>query len=201
MSSTTIDFRRRQLTGRGIPVPGNDIDTDRIIPARFLKAVTFEGMGEHAFEDARKQNPEHPFNVPVYQGASVLVVGQNFGCGSSREHAPQALMRWGIRAIVGGSFGEIFFGNCVMLGIPCLVATQADLEWLQKAIGRSPQEPVVVDVEKQEVRFGDRTIKATAPDGPRNQLVGGTWDSTAVLLEAGAAIEATAKKLPYVVGY
>jgi 3-isopropylmalate/(R)-2-methylmalate dehydratase small subunit len=195
------DFRRRQVTGRGIPVPGNDIDTDRIIPARFLKAVTFEGMGEHAFEDARKQNPEHPFNSPVYKGASVLVVGQNFGCGSSREHAPQALMRWGIAAIVGGSFGEIFFGNCVMLGIPCLRASQEDLEWLQRAIGRSPQEPVVVDVERQQVRFGDRVITATVPDGPRNQLVGGTWDSTAVLLEADAAIEATAKKLPYVVGY
>ena len=198
---STLDFKRKQIVGRGIPVPGNDIDTDRIIPARFLKAVTFEGMGEHAFEDARKQNPEHPFNSPAYQGASVLVVGQNFGCGSSREHAPQALMRWGIRAIVGGSFGEIFFGNCVMLGIPCLVATQADLEWLQKAIGRSPQEPVVVDVEKQEVRFGDRVIRATVPDGPRNQLVAGTWDSTAVLLEAGAAIEGTAKKLPYVTGF
>ena len=196
----TVDFKRRQVTGRGLPLPGNDIDTDRIIPARFLKAVTFDGLGEHAFEDARKQNPEHPFNAPVYQGASVLVVGQNFGCGSSREHAPQALMRWGIRAIVGGSFGEIFFGNCVMLGIPCLVAMQADLEWLQKAIGRSPQEPVMVDVEKQEVRFGDRVIRATVPDGPRNQLVAGTWDSTAVLLEAGAASEATAKKLPYVVG-
>jgi 3-isopropylmalate/(R)-2-methylmalate dehydratase small subunit len=198
---STTDFKRRQLSGRGIPVTGNDIDTDRIIPARFLKAVTFEDMGEHAFEDARKQNPEHPFNQPVYKGASVLIVGQNFGCGSSREHAPQALMRWGIRAIVGGSFGEIFFGNCVMLGIPCLVATQADLEWLQKAIGRSPQEPLVVDVEKQEVRFGDRVIRATVPDGPRNQLVGGTWDSTAVLLDAGAAIEATARKLPYVAGY
>jgi 3-isopropylmalate/(R)-2-methylmalate dehydratase small subunit len=200
MSSPT-DFRRRQVTGRGIPLPGNDIDTDRIIPARFLKAVTFEGMGEHAFEDARTQNPEHPFNSPVYTGASVLVVGQNFGCGSSREHAPQALMRWGIAAIVGGSFGEIFFGNCVMLGIPCLRASQEDLEWLQRAIARSPREPVVVDVERQEVRFGDRVITATVPDGPRNQLVGGTWDSTAVLLEADAAIEATAKKLPYVVGY
>jgi 3-isopropylmalate/(R)-2-methylmalate dehydratase small subunit len=197
----TTDFKRRQISGRGIPVTGNDIDTDRIIPARFLKAVTFEGMGEHAFEDAKKQNPEHPFAQAVYQGASVLVVGQNFGCGSSREHAPQALMRWGIRAIVGGSFGEIFFGNCVMLGIPCLVATQADLEWLQKAIGRSPQEPVLVDVETQEARFGDRVIRATVPDGPRNQLVAGTWDSTAVLLEAGAAIEATAGKLPYVSGY
>ena len=199
MSAT--DFKRRQISGRGIPVTGNDIDTDRIIPARFLKAVTFEDMGEHAFEDARKQNPEHPFNQPVYQGASVLVVGQNFGCGSSREHAPQALMRWGIRAIVGGSFGEIFFGNCVMLGIPCLVASQADIEWLQKAIGLEPQAPVTVDVEKQEVRFGDRVIKATVPESSRNQLVAGTWDSTAVLLEAGAGIEATAGKLPYVKGF
>ena len=195
------DLKRSQIAGRGIPVTGNDIDTDRIIPARFLKAVTFETMGEHAFEDAKKQNPEHPFNQKVYEGASVLVVGQNFGCGSSREHAPQALMRWGIRAIVGGSFGEIFFGNCVILGIPCLVASQADLEWLQKAIERAPKVPISVDVERQEVRFGDRVIKATVPDGPRTQLVAGTWDSTAVLLEAGGAIEATAGKLPYVKGY
>jgi 3-isopropylmalate/(R)-2-methylmalate dehydratase small subunit len=199
MSAT--GFARRQLTGRGLPVAGNDIDTDRISPARFLKAVTFEGLGEHAFEDARKQNPEHPFNAPVYKGASVLVVGQNFGCGSSREHAPQALMRWGIRAIVGGSFGEIFFGNCVMLGIPCLTVSQADLEWLQREIGRAPQTAITVDVERQEVRFGDRVIRAAIPDGPRKQLVEGTWDSTAVLLEAGAAIEATAAKLPYVKGY
>jgi 3-isopropylmalate/(R)-2-methylmalate dehydratase small subunit len=197
----TVEYQRRQVTGRGLPLPGNDIDTDRIIPARFLKAVTFDGMGEHAFEDARKHNPEHPFNSPAYQGASVLIVGQNFGCGSSREHAPQALMRWGIRAVVGGSFAEIFFGNCVMLGIPCLVAAPEDLEWLQKAVARAPRELVAVDVEKQEVRFGDRMIKATMPDGPRHQLVGGTWDSTAVLLEAGAAIEATAARLPYVKGY
>jgi len=198
---STVDYKRTRLSGRGIPVVGNDIDTDRIIPARFLKEVTFETMGEHAFEDARKQNPEHPFNSPAYKGASVLVVGQNFGCGSSREHAPQALMRWGISAIVGGSFGEIFFGNCVMLGIPCLVVSQDDLEWMQKAIARNPQQTVTVDVEKQEVRFGDRVIKATMPDGPRNQLVQGTWDSTAVLLEAGSSIEATAKKLPYVAGF
>jgi 3-isopropylmalate/(R)-2-methylmalate dehydratase small subunit len=195
------DYARKQIAGRGIPVPGNDIDTDRIIPARFLKEVTFESMGEHAFEDARKQNPEHPFNSPIYKGASVLVVGQNFGCGSSREHAPQALMRWGIRAIVGGSYGEIFFGNCVMLGIPCLTVTQADLEWLQREIGKAPQTPVNVDVDKQEVRFGDRVIKATVPDGARKQLVAGTWDSTAVLLEGGEAIEATARKLPYVKGF
>ena len=199
MSAT--DYVRKQVAGRGIPVTGNDIDTDRIIPARFLKEVTFESMGEHAFEDAKKANPEHPFNQPVYKGASVLVVGQNFGCGSSREHAPQALMRWGIQAIVGGSFGEIFFGNCVMLGIPCLTVSQADLEWLQKQISLSPQQQVSVDVDKQEVKFGDKTIKATVPDGPRNQLVNGTWDSTAVLLEAGDKIEATAKKLPYVSGF
>ena len=199
--SAVTDFKRRQIAGRGIPVTGNDIDTDRIIPARFLKEVTFATMGEHAFEDARKQNPEHPFNSPAYKGASVLVVGQNFGCGSSREHAPQALMRWGIAAIVGGSYGEIFFGNCVILGIPCLTVSQADLEWLQKAVERAPKETVHVDVDKQEVRFGDRVIQARIPDGPRNQLVGGTWDSTAVLLEGGAAIEATAKKLPYVVGF
>ena len=197
----STDFKRRHMTGRGIPLPGNDIDTDRVIPARFLKEVTFETMGEHVFEDARKQNPEHSFNSPAYRGASVLVVGQNFGCGSSREHAPQALMRWGIRAIVGGSFAEIFFGNCVMLGIPCLVASQEDLEWLQKAIAKSPQVPVTVDVEKQEVHFGDHAIKASIPDGARNQLVGGTWDSTAVLLEAGLAIETTAGKLPYVAGF
>ena len=190
-----------RVRGRGCVLRGDDIDTDRIIPARFLKAVTFAGLGEHAFEDARKVDPEHPFNQAAYQGASVMVVGANFGCGSSREHAPQALMRWGIGAIVGGSFGEIFFGNCVMLGIPCLVASQADLEWLQKAIERDPKGVVSVDVAKQEVRFGDRTIKATVPDGPRNQLVNGTWDSTAVLLDAGQAIEATAAKLPYVKGF
>jgi len=195
------DYARRQIVGRGIPLPGNDIDTDRIIPARFLKAVTFEGLGEHAFEDARKQEPEHPFNQPVYQGAGVLVVGENFGCGSSREHAPQSLMRWGIRAIVGGSFGEIFFGNCTTLGVPCLVASMDDIDWLRKAVGRAPGDPVTVDVEKQEVRFGDKVIQARVPDGPRNQLVQGTWDSTAVLLEAGGAIEATAKKLPYVSGF
>src|SRR6266513_458103 len=152
---SAADCKRRQASGRGTPVTGNDIDSDRIIPARFLKAVTFESMGEHAFEYAKKQNPEHPFNQKAYQGASVLVVGQNFGCGSSREHAPQALMRWGIRAIVGGSFGEIFFGNCVMLGIPCLRASQEDLEWLQREIGRAPQSPVSVVVDKLEEKLGN----------------------------------------------
>lgn len=197
----STEFTRREIVGRGIPLPGNDIDTDRIIPARFLKAVTFAGLGEHAFEDARRSDPEHPFNQEAYQGASVLVVGLNFGCGSSREHAPQSLMRWGIRAIVGGSFAEIFFGNCTTLGIPCLTASMEDIDWLQRAIGRAPGAALSVDVAAQQVRFGDRVIAARIPDGPRHQLVSGTWDGTAVLLEAGEAIEVTARRLPYLAGF
>ena len=190
-----------RLTAVAAPMDLPNIDTDRIIPARFLKTVTNEGLGLHAFEDARKHDPEHPFNQKAYEGASVLVAGVNFGCGSSREHAPESLKQWGIKAIVGASFGEIFFGNCTMLGIPCVAIDNEDVLWLQRAVGRDPKQSVTVDVEKQEVRFGDRVIKATVPDAPRNQLVAGTWDSTAVLLEAGAAIEATAGKLPYVRGW
>jgi 3-isopropylmalate/(R)-2-methylmalate dehydratase small subunit len=192
---------RRQVTGRGIPLPGNDMDTDRIIPARFLKSVTFEGLGDHVFEDARKQDPEHPFNQKAYQGAAVLVAGLNFGCGSSREHAPAALQRWGVQAIVGGSFAEIFFGNCVANGIPCLSASAEDIAWLQRAIGRNPQEPITVDVEKQEVRCGGRTIEAGIAEGARTQLVSGTWNAAGVLLQAGDAIEATAHRLPYIAGF
>jgi 3-isopropylmalate/(R)-2-methylmalate dehydratase small subunit len=195
--SQQSDSARSQISGRGIPLPGNDIDTDRIIPARYLKAVTFEGLGEHAFEDARKQDPEHPFNLRAYEGASVLVVGQNFGCGSSREHAPESLKRWGIRAIIGGSFGEIFFGNCITLGIPCLTASMDDIQWLQRAIGREPGTPVEVDVKGRQVRFGSRTMPVHISDGHHHQLVSGTWNATTVLLEAGAAIEETAARLPY----
>ena len=195
------DSARRQVAGRGIPLPGNDIDTDRIIPARFLKTVTNEGLGLHAFEDARKQDPEHPFNQKAYEGASILVAGLNFGCGSSREHAPESLKQWGIRAIVGGSFAEIFFGNCTMLGIPCIAIDNEDVLWLQRAVGRDPKQVVTVVVEKQEVRAGDRVIKGRIPDGARNQLVSGAWNATGVLLEAGDRIEATAKRLPYVSGF
>ena len=195
------DSRRREIAGRGIPMPGNDIDTDRIIPARFLKSVTFEGLGEHAFGDDRLQNPEHPFNQGAYEGASILVVSLNFGCGSSREHAPESLRRWGILALVGGSFGEIFFGNCTALGIPCLTADVADIDWLQHAVARQPEAALVVDVEQQAVRCGDRTIPARIPDGARHLLVSGTWNGMGVLLAAGEAIETTARRLPYVVGF
>ena len=197
----SVDAARTEIRGRGIPLPGNDIDTDRIIPARYLKAVTFEGLGEHAFEDARKQDPEHPFNQKVYDGASILVAGLNFGCGSSREHAPESLKRWGVKAIIAGSFAEIFFGNCTTLGIPCLTASMDDVLWLQRAIGREPSQPVVVDVKGKTVRAGDRTIPVQIPEGTYNQLVGGTWNAMSVLLEAGDKIEATATKLPYIKGF
>jgi len=192
---------RRRVVGRGIPLPGNDIDTDRIIPARYLKSVTFEGLGDHVFGDERKAVPEHPFNRPQFQGASILIAGLNFGCGSSREHAPQSLQRWGIAGCVGGSFGEIFFGNCTALGIPCLTADMADIDWLLREVERNPGLPVELDVERREVRFNGRTIRAAIPDGARHQLVSGAWDAMGTLLAAGDAIERTARALPYVAGY
>jgi 3-isopropylmalate/(R)-2-methylmalate dehydratase small subunit len=191
----------REITGRGVPVPGNDIDTDRIIPGRFLRCVTFEGLGEHAFADDRQHDKNHPFNQSQYQTASILIVGRNFGCGSSREHAPQALLRWGIRGIVGESFAEIFFGNCTTIGLPCLRIADADVRWLMEAVAENPDKELHLDLENLTVRFGDRTINATMPDGPRRQFLDGTWNSTHTLLEAGDAIERVARNLPYITGY
>ena len=145
MSATS---ERRQIRGRGIPLPGNDIDTDRIIPARHLKNVTFAGLGEHVFGDERKAVPEHPFNRPQFQGASILIAGQNFGCGSSREHAPVALRDWGVVGIVAGSYGEIFFGNCTANGMPCLVAEPADVDWLLAEVEKHHTQVVELDVER-----------------------------------------------------
>ena len=201
------DAKRAQVTGTVIPLPGNDIDTDRIIPARFLRCVVFDGLGEHAFEDDRKQiaasGGTHPFDDATYASATILVSNRNFGCGSSREHAPQALMRWGkgIQAVVAESFAEIFFGNCVVLGVPCLCATTADVNALLAAVKANPKLEVTVDVAKQQVRFGDRSIPAMIPEGPRGQLVSGLWDTTGELLEAKADIERKAKTLPYFAGF
>ncbi|MGH7380024.1 MAG: 3-isopropylmalate dehydratase small subunit [Candidatus Methylomirabilales bacterium] len=195
------DDVRRQIVGRGIPLPGNDIDTDRIIPARYLRSVAFEGLEEHVFEDDRLQDPGHPFNQAGYRGAAVLVAGGNFGCGSSREHAPESLRRWGIRGIVGESFGEIFFGNCTALGLPCLTASAGDVGWLMEAVARHPEWEILLDVEHRLVRFGERTIPARIPDGARSQLLTGTWNATQVLLEAGGEIERVARSLPYVTGF
>ena len=198
MSHDTV---RRQIVGRGIPLPGNDIDTDRIIPARYLKSVTFEDLEAHVFEDDRRQAPDHPFNEPRYRAAVVFVVGQNFGSGSSREHAPEALRRWGIRGLVGGSFAEIFFDNCTAIGLPCLTVQAEDVGWLLEAVALDPEREMLVDLEHRLVRFGDRTLPARIPDGARNQLLAGTWNATGVLLQAGEAIERVAKRLPYITGY
>lgn len=195
------DDLRRQIAGRAIPLPGNDIDTDRIIPARFLKCITFEGLEAHVFEDDRRQMPDHPFNQARYQGATILVVGQNFGCGSSREHAPEALRRWGIRGIVGESFAEIFFGNCTAIGLPCLTLDAEGVALLEEAVPRRPEQEVLLDVEDRLVRFGERSVPAMIPDGARNQLLTGTWNAMGVLLEAGNEIDRVARSLPYVNGY
>lgn len=192
---------RRRIVGRGLPLPGTDIDTDRIMPARFLRTVTFEGLEEHLFTDDRSQSPHHPFSQPQYRGASILVVGQNFGCGSSREHAPEALRRWGIRGIVGESFAEIFLGNCTAIGIPCLTLAVEDLDWLMEAVAEDPEQEIVLDVESREVIFGERAMPSMIPEGHQEQLVTGTWNATLVLLEAEEEIERVAKSLPYVTGY
>ena len=187
---------RRRIRGRAVPVRGNDIDTDRIIPARYLRTVTFDGLGEHAFEDDRAGGG-HPFDDPRFAGASILAAKANFGCGSSREHAPQALMRWGIEAFVAVSFAEIFFGNCAAMGLPCLKASEGDVERLMGAVEEDPALVVEIDVEAQSARFGGQTVAATIPAGPREQLVTGTWDALGQLLEAGDEIGRTARRLPY----
>ena len=186
-----------QITGRGIPLVLDDIDTDRIIPARYLRCVTFEGLGDHVFEDDRRQLPNHPFDNPRFQGASVLVVGRNFGCGSSREHAPQALMRWGIKAVVGESFGEIFFGNCIANGIPPVCVSPEDAHKLGEAIAANPAQGMTVDLVNSTVRCGEIQAKATMQEGARQSLVTGNWDFLGQLVEAAPQVRQAAERLPY----
>ena len=190
-----------QITGRGVPLPLDDIDTDRIIPARYLRCVTFEGLGEHAFEDDRKQDPNHPFNQPQYAGGSVLVAGRNFGCGSSREHAPQALIRWGIKAIVGVSFAEIFFGNCTTLGVPCVSVTPEASQKLAAAVAANPQLEITVDLVAGEVRYDQTKVPCTLLDSARKSLTSGNWDFLAQLVEGETQIRETASRLPYMTNF
>jgi 3-isopropylmalate/(R)-2-methylmalate dehydratase small subunit len=198
MTQRTIE----QVIGTAAVIRGDDIDTDRIIPARFMKVVTFDTMGDHAFEDERKAaKGDHPLDQEHYHGARILIVGRNFGCGSSREHAPQALMRFGFDAFVGGSFAEIFAGNCTALGLPCVVLDEADLSALMDAVELDPAQEVRVDIAAETVSSRAGVAQARIPAGTRKQLLEGTWDATAVLLDAGEAIEATAARLPYVAGY
>lgn len=181
-----------QVTGTAVHVPGSDIDTDRIIPARFMKCVTFDGLGEYAFYDVRFDkdgNPTgHPLDDPRFQGASILISGSNFGCGSSREHAPQALYRFGFRAVIAQSFAEIFFGNCTTLGIPCVCASAEDTARLAAAVEADPKLEVVVDVAARQVRFGAESIPVTVPATAHDALTSGRWDPIGELLEAKDAI-------------
>ena len=203
-----MDSKRIVLTGRAIPVRGNDIDTDRIIPARFLKTITFEGLGDHAFEDDRlglkEQGKRHSFDDPKYAQATILLVNKNFGCGSSREHAPQAIQRWGqgVRIILGESFAEIFYGNCQSLGIPCPIVSAENIEKLMRAVEANPDAEVTVDLKALTVRVGTLPpVPITMPDGPRSAFLEGSWDSTGELLSAKAAIAKTAAGLSYLRAY
>jgi 3-isopropylmalate/(R)-2-methylmalate dehydratase small subunit len=186
------------VLGQGVPLVGNDIDTDRIIPARFLRCVTFDGLGAQVFADDRTQvQGQHPFDQPQYQGAEILVVNRNFGCGSSREHAPQAIAKWGIKALVGESFAEIFFGNCVAMGIPCVTANPADVQALQTWLTTNPQTAIALDLAAMQVRFGDQVISVSMNDGAKNMFLSGTWDACGQLVAQANQIQSTAAKLPY----
>jgi 3-isopropylmalate/(R)-2-methylmalate dehydratase small subunit len=191
-----------QVSGTAIPVRGNDIDTDQIIPARFMKVVTFDGLGEYAFFDQRfddeDNQKDHPFNESKYRGANVLVVNQNFGCGSSREHAPQALMRWGIDAIVGESFAEIFAGNCLALGIPTVTADTETVRALQDYVEEYPDTEVSVDVADERVSYDEQTVDVVVDEGQRKALVDGIWDTTALMKANAESVRETARELPYV---
>ena len=187
-----------QVSGTSVVVRGDDIDTDRIIPARFLKCVTFDALGPAAFADDRAELAgAHPFDRPEHQEASVLLVNRNFGCGSSREHAPQALMRWGIRAVVGESFAEIFYGNCLALGIPCLSADHDTMLAIQAVAEANAAASFVVDVEGLTLSSGDQQWALTLAAGPKQMLLSGQWDATGQLLANDDALKATAQRLPY----
>lgn len=194
-----------EVRGKAIAIRGNDIDTDAIIPARFMKCVTFDGLGEYAFFDERydsEGNPKpHPFNDERFADASILIVNSNFGCGSSREHAPQALAKWGIRAVVGESFAEIFAGNCTAMGIPALTMDHDKIETLINLVEENPGVELNVRVREQIVQVERRVFEGFIPSASRNSLLGGTWDSTALLLSDRESIKETAKNLPYIHGF
>lgn len=187
------------ISGCGIPLIGNDIDTDRIIPARFLRCVTFDGLGENVFADDRKAlTGQHSFDQPQYKGAEVLVVNRNFGCGSSREHAPQALAKSGIQVIVGESFAEIFFGNCLAIGVPCVTTDTATIKQLQEIIAKNPQVSITVNLETMQVHCGDFSGAIAINQGAKNMFVSGTWDACGQLVANAHKVKETAGNLPYI---
>jgi 3-isopropylmalate/(R)-2-methylmalate dehydratase small subunit len=191
-----------RISGTAVPMRGNDIDTDRIIPARYLKEVTFARMGQYPFFDERYsadgKKKDHPFNDPEYSGASVLFVNKNFGCGSSREHAPQALNRFGIKVIVGESFAAIFAGNCTMMGVPTVAVGEKEIRQLLKSVEENPKTEFTVDLESKTLSYGSVKIAIELPDTYRTALMEGSWDSTVLLRANLDQVKKTAAKLPYI---
>jgi 3-isopropylmalate/(R)-2-methylmalate dehydratase small subunit len=189
------------VSGRAVQVPGNDIDTDRIIPARFMKCVTFDGLGEFLFYDVRKNldgtEKPHPLNEARFKGATILLSGANFGCGSSREHAPQAIAKYGFKAVIAENFAEIFFGNSTTLGIPCVTAAREDIAKIAAFVEANPQGEVVIDLVKLEARFGGHSVKIAQRESARDALVNGRWDAIGELLDGIPSVKATATTLPY----
>lgn len=189
------------VTGRAVNVPGNDIDTDRIIPARFMKCVTFDGLGEFLFFDVRHDPQgnkiEHPIDKPEHKGATILLSGANFGCGSSREHAPQAISKAGFKAVIAENFAEIFFGNSTTLGMPCVTASREDIAKIAAAVEANPQTEVTIDLEKLEARFAGQSVKIAQRESARDALVNGRWDAIGELIDGLPDVKTTAAKLPY----
>ena len=186
------------IRGRSLVIKGDDIDTDRIIPARFLKCVSFSALGEQVFADDRIElKGNHPFDLDQHKGSNILVVNDNFGCGSSREHAPQALMRWGIRLIIGESFAEIFFGNCLALGIPCLTAAKEEIVNLQNLVEKNKNQIWDFNLKNLSISNQKETVKLILDEGPHNMLYSGKWDATSQLLDEEEKINKTFNNLPY----
>jgi 3-isopropylmalate/(R)-2-methylmalate dehydratase small subunit len=189
------------VTGRAVNVPGNDIDTDRIIPARFMKCVTFDGLGEFVFFDVRHDPQgnkiDHPIDRPQHKGATILLSGANFGCGSSREHAPQAISKAGFKAIIAENFAEIFFGNSTTLGMPCVTASREDIAKIAAAVEADPQVEVTIDLDKLEARFAGQSVKIAQRESARDALVNGRWDAIGELIDGLPDVRSTAAKLPY----
>ncbi len=197
MASTPI----KQVTGKGVFVAGDDIDTDRIIPARFMKCITFDGLGEYLFHDVRKtesgEDKQHNLNDPRFADASVILSGNNFGCGSSREHAPQSILRAGYNAVIAGSFAEIFFGNSTNLGVVCVIASDPDRQVLADAIDRNPELEITIDVADRKVHFGGKFIHCDIKAGARESLLNGTYDPLDELLQGAANVTEVTDALPY----
>jgi 3-isopropylmalate/(R)-2-methylmalate dehydratase small subunit len=190
-----------RIEGSALPLRGDNIDTDRIIPARFLKAITFDGLGEHVFEDDRAAMPDHPFSNPAYQQARIILANDNFGSGSSREHAPQALNRWGIEACVAESFSEIFRGNSLAIGLPCVTLSPTNMGRLMDLVERSPDTGLTLSLSDRSLTADGQRISIDVDDSVRDAFLAGTWDATGLLLDDFEVVRGVASRVPYIRGF